>query len=86
MFYNKNHKPLGSDGIRHILNTIAKRAGVTNVHPHRFRRTFATNLAKRGMDIQEIQRLLGHSNINTTTVYVITDDGTVQAAYKKYTA
>lgn len=86
LFYNKNHKPLGSDGIRHILNTIAKRAGVTNVHPHRFRRTFATNLAKRGMDIQEIQRLLGHSNINTTTVYVITDDGTVQAAYKKYTA
>lgn len=86
LFYNKNHKPLGSDGIRHILNTIAKRAGVTNVHPHRFRRTFATNLARRGMEIQEIQKLLGHTNINTTMVYVQTDDSKVKASYQKFTA
>ena len=86
LFYNKNHAPLGSDGIRHILNTIAKRAGVTNVHPHRFRRTFATNLARRGMEIQEIQKLLGHTNINTTMVYVQTDDSKVKASYQKYTA
>lgn len=86
LFYNKNHKPLGSDGIRHILNTIAKRAGVTNVHPHRFRRTFATNLARRGMEIQEIQQLLGHTNINTTMVYVRTDDSRVKASYQKFTA
>lgn len=86
LFYNKNHKPLGSDGIRHILNTIAKRAGVVNVHPHRFRRTFATNLARRGMEIQEIQQLLGHTNINTTMVYVRTDDSRVKASYQKFTA
>lgn len=86
LFYNKNHDPIGADGIRCILNTIAKRAGVDNVHPHRFRRTFATNLAKRGMEIQEIQRLLGHSNINTTMVYVRTDDTKVQASYKRFSA
>ena len=86
LFYNKNHEPIEPGGIRHILNAIAARAGVNNVHPHRFRRTFATNLAKRGMDIQEIQRLLGHSNINTTMVYVRTDDTKVQASYKRYSA
>lgn len=86
LFYNKNHEPIEPGGIRHILNTIADRAGVSNTHPHRFRRTFATNLSRRGMEIQEIQKLLGHSNINTTLVYVNTDDSKVQASYKRYTA
>ena len=86
LFYNKKGEPLEAGGIRFILNTLAKRAGVDHVHPHRFRRTFATNLAKRGMEIQEIQRLLGHSNINTTMVYISTDDTRIQASYKRYTA
>ena len=86
LFYNSNHKPLNAGGVRYILKELAKRAGVNNVHPHRFRRTFATGLARRGMEIQEIQRLLGHSNINTTLTYVCTDDTKVQASYKKYIA
>ena len=86
LFYNKNGCPIENGGVRFILNTIAKRAGVDNVHPHRFRRTFATNLARRGMEIQEIQKLLGHCDINTTLVYVSTDDTKVQASYRRYTA
>lgn len=86
LFYSKNHEPIRTDGIRFILNNVAKRAGVSNVHPHRFRRTFATNLSKRGMAVQEIQKLMGHANINTTLVYIATDDSMVQASYKKYTA
>lgn len=77
---------LNTGGIRHILNQIAKRAGVENVHPHRFRRTFATSLSNRGMELQEIQRLLGHSNINTTLEYVFTSDEKIHASYLKYTA
>ena len=86
LFYNKNHEQLGTCGIRFILNTIARRAGVENVHPHRFRRTFATGLAARGMDIQEIQKLLGHSNINTTMTYVYTNDEQVRSSYRRYIA
>lgn len=86
LFCNKNHEPIEPGGIRFILNTIAQRAGVENVHPHRFRRTFATNLSRRGMELQEIQKLLGHSDINTTLVYVNTDDSKVQASYRRYTA
>jgi len=86
LFYNKKHEPLNAGGIRFILNGIAERAGVHRVHPHRFRRTFATGLARRGMDIQEIQRLLGHSNINTTMQYVCIDDSKVHASYKQFIA
>ena len=86
LFYNGNHEKLNPGGIRFVLKQIAKRSGVSNVHPHRFRRTFATGLAARGMEIQEIQRLLGHSNISTTMQYVCLDDEKVRASYRKYIA
>lgn len=86
LFCNEKHGILNPGGIRVILNRIADRAGVENVHPHRFRRTFATKLAKRGMDIQEIQRLLGHNSLNTTMKYVTMDDTKVQASYNKFIA
>lgn len=86
LFANRDHERISSCGVRWILKQIAKRAGVTNVHPHRFRRTFATGLAKRGMDVREIQALLGHSNINTTLEYICTDTESVKASYRKYIA
>lgn len=86
LFYNHTHETLTVQGIRHILKTIAKRSGVENVHPHRFRRTFATGLAKRGMNVQEIQKLLGHSSIDTTMTYVNVENSGVQASYKKFSA
>lgn len=86
LFYNKNHTRLQEGGIRKILNTIAERAGVNNVHPHRFRRTLATVLYKRGMPIQEIMQILGHSNISTTMLYIAMDDGRLQESYKRHTA
>ena len=84
LFYNNRHEPLNPGGVRHILRELAERAKVENVHPHRFRRTFASSLACRGMDIQEICKLLGHSSITTTMEYVYTSDDRVQISYRKY--
>ena len=86
LFYNKKRQPLNAGGVRHILNSLADRAGVTNVHPHRFRRTFASGLASRGMEVQEIRKLLGHTNINTTMEYIYTSDEQVKVSYQKYIA
>ena len=86
LFLNRTGAQLAPGGVRHILKELGKRAGVDNVHPHRFRRTFATGLANRGMDIQEIRTLLGHSNINTTMEYVYTSDEKAQASYMRYSA
>lgn len=83
---NKNYQRIRTGGIRKVLKIIANRANVSNVHPHRFRRTFATSMARRGMPIQEIQILLGHSNITTTTEYVCVDNAKVQASYRQHIA
>lgn len=86
LFYNKKKEPLNSGGVRFLLKEIEKRAGINNVHPHRFRRTFATGLANRGMDIQEIGKLLGHANLNTTLAYVYTSEEKIRTSYLKYSA
>lgn len=86
LFYNKNHKRLEEGGIRKILKIIESRTDVTDVHPHRFRRTFATNCYRRGMDIYEIQRLMGHSNIGTTKDYITIDDSKIMESYKRHIA
>lgn len=86
LFYNKKKQRLNPGGVRHILNVIAERANVDNVHPHRFRRTFATGLANRGMSVQDIQKLLGHTNMNTTMEYVHMNDDNVHAAYIRFIA
>lgn len=71
-------------GIRAMLNRIGERAHVPNVHPHRFRRTLATNLVDRGMSIQEVAAILGHASIDTTMTYVRVNQKNAENAYRKY--
>lgn len=61
------------NGVERMVRVIGKRAGVANTHPHRFRRTMATNNLRRGMKLEEIQQLLGHSNMDTTLIYAKVD-------------
>jgi site-specific recombinase XerD len=71
-------------GVRAKLKTIAERAAVENVHPHRFRRTLATNLIGRGMPIQNVAVILGHDKLDTTMKYVYLDKADVRNSYKRY--
>ena len=71
-------------GCRALLKRLERDSGVENVHPHRFRRTLATNLINRGMALQEVAYVLGHSNINTTMTYVYIEKANVKASYQKY--
>ena len=75
---------LQPDGVRFMLRGIEKRSGVENVHPHRFRRTLATNLINRGMPIQEVAAVLGHDKLDTTMKYVYIDGKSLKTAYLKY--
>lgn len=67
------HNRLSPSAIEKMMSDLGKRSDVANVHPHRFRRTFATNKLRRGMKLEEIQQLLGHTNIDTTLIYAKLD-------------
>lgn len=84
LFIGKGSKRLTPHGVRDRLTKLGKRAGVDNVHPHRFRRTLATNLTGRGMPVQDVAVILGHENINTTLKYVHINTDNVKAAYRRY--
>ena len=71
-------------GIYSIIVDIGKRAGVDNVHPHRFRHTMASTLAKKGMPITEIKEILGHTSVSTTMRYIHTSLDIVKASFRKY--
>lgn len=84
LFVGKGTERIAPNGVRVALNRIGKRANVENVHPHRFRRTLATNLISRGMEIQDVAAILGHDNINTTMTYVYIDQTAVKSSYQRY--
>lgn len=86
LFLSRKKKRYTAGGIRYLLKQIEKRSAVQNVHPHRFRRTFATTLAARGMQVQDIQKLMGHTDINTTMKYITIDFTQIHGSYQKYTA
>lgn len=77
---------LSKAGIEAVLKTLGRRAGVDNVHPHRYRRTLATNLLDRGANIQDVAAILGHADLKTTQVYCYISQHNVQAAYRRYAA
>lgn len=84
LFVGKGNKRLNPGGVRKRLNELGEKAGVENVHPHRFRRTLATNLIDRGMPIQEVAAILGHEKIDTTMTYIYISKTNVKNAYHKY--
>ena len=84
LFINRYKQRLSDNGIRIMLNELAKRAGVHHVHPHKFRRTKATALARSGMPIQDVQAILGHEKIDTTMQYVQLNDTDIENSYRRF--
>lgn len=84
LFVGKGLARMHPGGIRKRLNEIGDSAGVEDVYPHRFRQTLATSLINHGMSVQEVAKILGHDNINTTMTYVYVSSENVKNAYRKY--
>lgn len=78
------HNRLTRAGIEDVIRRIGKRAGVEKAHPHRFRGTSITNALNRGMPLQEAAIMAGHSKTETTMMYCLVDQESVQHHHKKY--
>jgi integrase/recombinase XerD len=72
--------PLSSSRVSNIIRQYARRAGVNDIHVHSFRHYCATQLIKNGVNVRVVQQILGHSDINTTMIYVDTCDEEVNDA------
>lgn len=82
---NKNApKRLKISGAERMVRELGQRAGVSKVHPHRFRRTFATRMLHKGVPIDQIQKFLGHAQIETTQLYASSNDDELEYNIKRY--
>ena len=70
-------------GVQEMLRKLGASCDIAKVHPHRFRRTLATNLLKKGMPLEEVSHILGHEKLDTTMIYCNIDDGIIQNNYNR---
>jgi site-specific recombinase XerD len=60
---------LKARGVERVIESLGKQSGV-EVTPHVLRHTFAKNLVDAGVTLEKVAMLLGHSNLNTTRIYI----------------
>jgi integrase/recombinase XerD len=74
LFVGRNDRPLAGSSLHRLIRRLGERAGVRNLHPHRFRHSFATEFLRNGGDLLSLQRLLGHRGLEMVRRYAeITD-------------
>ena len=78
------HERLKIGGIEVRLRELGKKLDIQKVHPHKFRRTLATQAIDKGMPVEQLQKLLGHQRIDTTMQYAMVKQSNVKLAHKKY--
>ncbi len=84
IFESNRHTKFTARRIQQIVKDTAQRAGITKkVHPHLLRHTVATFLLERGMPLEQIQKFLGHSKIETTQIYAESSTEMMKEGFKK---
>lgn len=78
------HARLQIGGVEMRLRKLGEKLKIPRVYPHKFRRTLATNAIDRGMPIEQLQRLLGHTKIDTTMEYAMVKQSNVKISHRKY--
>ena len=71
-------------GMEIMMRRLGLRTNVNKCHPHRFRRSCASTALEKGMPLEQVQLMLGHSNISTTLLYTVIKDSTVKNSHRKY--
>lgn len=71
-------------GVEIRLRTLGRQLELPRIHPHKFRRTMATRAIDKGMPIEQVQKILGHSQIDTTMQYAIVNQNNVKHSHQRF--
>ena len=80
------HDRLKISGVEIRLRELGRSINLTKIHPHKFRRTMATRAIDKGMPIEQVQKILGHSQIDTTMQYAMVNQSNVKSSHQRYIA
>ena len=84
-FSSKKGQKLSDRYIQFMIKRYARKSGINkDVTPHTLRHSFATDFYKRTKDIEALRKILGHSDISTTQIYVTLANLDVENALKEY--
>ncbi len=78
------HNRLNISGVEIRIRSLGRRVNLPKIHPHKFRRTMATRAIDKGMPIEQVQKILGHSQIDTTMQYAMVNQSNVKLSHRKY--
>lgn len=76
---------LSSRSMQRAIYRLGQQAGLENLTPHMLRHTFAKNLVDSGVGLEKVAALLGHSNLNTTRVYITPSQQDLEQAVEQVT-
>lgn len=80
------HDRLKISGVELRLRRLGRSLNLPKIHPHKFRRTMATRAIDKGMPIEQVQKILGHSQIDTTMKYAMVNQANVRTSHQKFIA
>lgn len=89
VFTTKFYEPIQADVVWDKVKRAMNDLKITNfdkISTHNFRHSFCTNGLKAGVDIQDMQKLMGHTNINTTMIYTHVQEQQIIEASSKATS
>ena len=78
------HDRLKISGVESRIRTLGRKLNMEKIHPHKFHRTMATRAIDKGMPIEQVQKILGHSQIDTTMQYAIVNQTNVKTSHQKF--
>lgn len=77
------HVRLALGRVEQIFRELGRACGI-RLHPHKLRRSMATRALNKGMPIEQVQKLLGHNQLDTTLIYAQVSQDNVKSAHQRY--
>lgn len=82
LFINKEGERLKYGGLREVIKRLSLKAGLPEQGIHNFRRTFAIEQLRRGVDVYTISRLMGHTSLQVLSRYLKQSKSDLQVSYR----